>query len=311
MTSNVYESDPFVSSNEAADFILPYIGKATLELVKDEYTDTPYRVDILPIEKIKALFDLINHEKMLTNSNQGLWSVRIDSNSAFADIARHVEASVFKDSWYKDMSPEDFSLEMEEEYGPYEEGSHFVLLVDTESLDENNLPKLVGMGRAVGGDSGKLKTINDMQKVWGFNKEDILKDISKCIEGGESYCEGASVGDPTTTWDYSSLAVVEEYRHSDAYSIISSELYHMSIQNGINTVITVLVDHFLRLYKLRGVPFRSICNAPSLEHMGAASPPAVWHLNETHKMLTGNHRAVEAYNQMVLGHGLEFGKLSV
>jgi hypothetical protein len=282
----------------------PYSGEF------DSPEKSPYRVDKPPIELLNELKKQINVQKEVyyaTGSKApSLAAVRIAPGSAFGDVARHIEAREFKQAWYPDVSYEEFDEEMHTEYGPYDQDSRFIMLVDSDNTDQNGLPYLVGMARMVGGRKELLKTVHDMQEVWQVSEEEILEDLQKC-NNPRCALEG-SVGHPDTTLDYSSFAVAKNYRGSDAYPIMSHELYHWSLENGANTVTTIFVKDFLTLYQFRGVPFRTIASVEPKIHMNEISSPAVMHLPEVPNMVGAptNNRHVNGYRQMVEAEGLSF-----
>lgn len=312
MTVNTAENTPQLGIDtytEARDST--NIGRAALRLVESKEASSVYRVDQEPTDLIRELYEVVVEDKEAAGNSDSFSVVRIDQGSKFGDIARYVEAKIFRESWYQNLTPEQFAEEMLTEYSPYDDKSRFLLVMDTETIDEKGLPKLVGMARVVGEDVNLLKTVHDMQEVWGISREVILEDLPHCIEGNEALCADQIVGTPEKTWDYSSMAVSEDYRGSNAYPIISGELYKWSLEHDITTVTTIFVEHFYKLYRLRGVPFRAICDVQPQVHMGALSIPAIWHIPETKAMLNGNHRAQEAYHQMVEGEGLSYHQFSI
>jgi hypothetical protein len=241
----------------------------------------PYRYDKKPKALIKKLYEEVMAQREIDGGKYDhIVAIRMDCNSAYSDVARYIEALVFKD-WYKSQAPSQFASAMHEEYGPYEQESRFVVLMDMEDKEEDGLPWLVGMARAVGGRTELLKTVNDVPEVWGISREEILEDIKKCAEGE---CANKTVGDPEGTWDYSSMAVTKKYRGTSAYAILSHELYKWSKELGIHTVTTIFVTRFYEIYKSHGVPFRIIADVEPKVHMEELSVPAVLHFPEAERM---------------------------
>lgn len=270
-----------------------------------------YRIDRPPKDKIKRLYEqLENLRHEVSDSGvtvPGITMVRMTAGSEFSDVARYVEALVFKD-WYTEETPEEFSEIMLEDYGPYDAESHFVLLLDMEKIDSEGLPELVGMARAVGGDTKLIKTVHDMQepKLWAMSQEEILEDLKKC---DNARCRHQPVGDPTRTWDYSSMAITENYRNTSdkAYPILSHELHAWSTEKGMTTITTIFVVKLYKAFRFRGAPFRLIADAQPMEHLGEMSVPAVMHLPEVPDMLLDPiSRAATTHADMVEGKGLEY-----
>jgi hypothetical protein len=271
---------------------------------RDTAEESPYRADKPPVHLIQELETCIRSRRQEAAdcgiAMPSLAAVRIEPGSAFSDIARYVEARDFKDAWYSDMPVEKFDEEMHEEYGPYDDYSRFILLLDS---DISNADGLIGMARVVGGRTDLLKTVNDIPAVWGISPESILEDIKLCHAGE---CE-PGVGLPETTLDHSSFVVGKKYRNTVATPIISLELYNWSKALGANTVTTVFVKDFLKLYQFRGLPFRTIAGVEPRLHMNEMSLPAVMHLPEVPYMqFSDNPRTQASYRQMALGEGLDF-----
>ena len=279
--------------------------------------ESPYRVDQYPTELVTDLHERITARREDLESRgyvlPDISMIRINEGSRFGDIARYVEALEFKNAWddYKDVPVEKFDQEMQTEYSPYDSESRFILLLDTQNLDENEQPILVGMARIVGGDTKLLKTVHDMPITWDVSEGSVTEDIKQC---SNTNCKNiAGIGDPAYTEDYSSLAVTGDYRSSDAYPIISHELYRWSTERNMTTITTIFVVNLLRLYRIQGVPFRVIAGVEPRVHMGELSLPAVMHLPEVPDMLNDpkKPRAVAGYNQMAEGQGLDYVRFSV
>jgi hypothetical protein len=241
----------------------------------------PYRIDQKPKQLIKRLYKVaLIQRKKSGKKYDHIVAIRIDCNSMYGDVARYIEALVFKD-WYKEHSPKQFARSMHEEYGPYEKDSRFVVLMDMDDKDDDGLPELIGMARAVGGKAELLKTVNDVPEIWGISRNEILEDIKKCTK---IECSERGVGDPKGTWDYSSMAVTKKYRGTAAYAILSHELYRWSKELGIHTVTTIFVTRFYEIYKSHGVPFRIIADVSPKVHMEELSVPAVLHFPEAERL---------------------------
>jgi hypothetical protein len=260
-------------------FYKVWIGEPSVKAQNEKHDS--YRIDNKPKTLIRKLYNEVRKQRESHGGKYGnIAAIRMDCDSEYADVARYIEALWFKD-WYQDQTSEQFAKSMHQEYGPYERASRFIVLMDMDEKDEDGLPWLVGMARAVGGRAELLKTVNDMPEVWGVHQEDILEDIKKC---SSRTCADHSVGDPAGTWDYSSMAVAKKYRGTPAYAILSHELYRWSKELGIHTAITIFVVRLFEIYKSHGVPFRVIAGVEPKVHMEELSVPAVLHFPEAEQM---------------------------
>ncbi len=280
------------------------IGHIALGEIVSINAKNRYRLDKKPNQLISELFEITLQAKEEMGSESRICSIRLDLDSKFSDIARYLEANVFYDAWYKGMDYNTFAELMNDEYQSYDNDSKFIILMDTENIGINGLPALAGMARVTGGKTELLKTVHDVPEIWGIEVEEILENIKNCVN---EQCNNTDIGNPEKTWDYSSLAVNHEYWGTDAYSILSGELYKWSQECGINTVTTILVEKFYNLYQLQGVPFRAIKGLEPREHMGEMSIPAYMHLPECPEMLKSERKSViNAFNKMANGEGLNY-----
>jgi len=239
--------------------------------------DSPYNVDRKPKELIAELWGVINEDPEFVANNDNRVLVRVEKGSKFGDVARFIEATVFKE-WYPDKTTAEFVEEMEKDYGIYDDESRFLIILDGNELDEDGLPRLEAHARMVGGKEELIKTLNDVPAIWGISKEEILEDLKKC---DKDVCEGKDIGNPETTWDYSSVAVTKDFRDkTDAYAIISHELHKWASEYGILTATSILVEDYWKLYQHFGVPFRLIADADVRVHENEPSVPVVMHLPE-------------------------------
>ncbi len=284
-------------------------GSLITEQVPAETLPNPYRVDQKPVELIGELHQqILAHQKMVEAEGgtvNDVSMVRIEKGSKFGNIARYIESRVFKEEWYKNYSNEKFAQEAASDYEAYDADSRFIVLVDNTNTDEDGLPALIGMCRVAGQEEKLIKTLNDVPKIWDFSKEEIMEDIRKYEDLGE---KPEDLGAPEATWDIISLAVEKPYRLTQAYNILSHELYDWARSEGVNTFVTIFVKQFFTLYRFRGVPFRAIADAEPKVHMNALSVPSVLHLIAPERMLENNEniRAHDACIELLEGKGLKY-----
>ena len=180
---------------------------------------------------------------------------------AGSEICRHVERTVFLEAFGN--TPE----LLEQEYGAYERTSVFLCVVD----HRRRLP--AGAVRLILPEPGGpgLKTLNDLEPVWG--------------EPADTLLARAGVAAPReASWDVATLAVMPEYRGAAAAGLVSIALYQSGVRAarraGVDWMIAILdvVVHRMARLKFQGpfVPF-----APARSYLGsAASFPVYLHISE-------------------------------
>lgn len=286
-------------------------------VAEEVFKDSPYLVSRKPSDLIAELYDQMLQQRQASpetsDKQPGFGIMAFEADSKFADVARYAEATIFKNAWNQNDNNAIFAKKMHKEYGPYENDSKFMLLLDTDRLDDEGLPEIAGVARVVGGRVDLLKTVHDMSdpEYWGMAQEDILADLKVCQS--PRCANDDTIGDPSKTWDYSSLAVSPEYRTGDAYQILSREVYTWALREGINTVTTIFVERFFNAYRFRGIPFRIIAGAEPRVHMDEVSVPAVLHLPEVEDMLAEEEgsRARNSYASMAEGQGLSYSTFDI
>ncbi len=295
--------------------------KNVVELKPVHDHEYSYRIDLYPSALAAEFTDLIGgHISSEETDSSGMVVVRLDKSNKFGALARYHEAKIFKAEWYDHEDDKEFAEEMVVEYQPYEDDSRFLVVVDTNQTENDGTYKIVGMSRMVDGANSNLKTVDDMQVVWGKSETEIMADIEKTA------CEWYEMpamrrhfsGRKEFTWDISSLAVAATHRNTDnsVYGMLSHEMKDWALEEGIHTWTTIFVKHFFVLYtKWKQIPFRIIDNAEPKEHMGAISVPAVLHLHELGAMVDEAHpraaRAIGGYEDLVQGKNLHYTALKI
>jgi len=169
--------------------------------------------------------------------------------------AREVEAEVFLQAFGN--TPED----MEQEYGPYDDRSRFVAVMDDADGSALGTARLI-----LPDDTGTLKTLVDVAgEPWQLFVPDSLRAAG---------LSGRAV------WDVGSLAVDRRYRTGAAGSevvlALCYGLYHFSLTSCAQGLVTILDDRVLRLLRAMGVPWAPMAGATSRYYLGSpASTPCI------------------------------------
>jgi len=179
----------------------------------------------------------------------------IADTPAEIDAAREVEARVFLSAFGN--TPDT----MEQEYGPYDDRSRFVAVID----DSDG--SAVGAARIIfPDDTGELKTMTDVAgEPWHLSVPESLR--ASGLSGGP-------------VWDAATLAVDPRYRRSAAGAEVTLALIHGLFRytelSGVPGAVTILDDHVLGLVQDMGVPWTPMAGATSQSYLGSpASTPCV------------------------------------
>jgi hypothetical protein len=143
-----------------------------------------------------------------------------------SELARHVEREVFYE-FFKN-TPELLA----EEYGPYEASTLFVCVLD----HRRRLP--AGVIRLVLPSPVGLKSLGDVDSVWGHRLDDVLARTNLTLESDR-------------VWDVATLAVDPEYRGRATDGLVSLALYQgvaqLALRCNVRWVVTILDLVVLRL----------------------------------------------------------------
>lgn len=174
-----------------------------------------------------------------------------DRTEAAAELARQVERDVFLEAFGN--TPE----LLVEEYGPYEHGTGFLCVID----HRRRLP-VAAMRVLVPG--GRLKTLDDLELVWGRPVEDVAAATGIAL-------------DPARTWDIATLAVDAEYRQGIVSQALMRAVGQGALRNGMEWVVTVLDLRVLRLVQGRtGRPFHRFRGIGPRRYLDSPSSLPVW-----------------------------------
>lgn len=173
----------------------------------------------------------------------------VPGSSQHSDLARAVECSVFQNFFGNDPSI------MCAEYGPYEEHSTFVLVVDRE------LEQPAGTLRLIASSSAGLKSLNDIAR------EPLSIPLARVMD-----CHRIETLD--TCWDIATVAVMKEYRRSTSH-LISTMLYGVvtdeALRGGISHCVAIMDQHvFSQLTELLALPFVPIASSQPFEYLGSS-----------------------------------------
>ncbi|RBY86187.1 hypothetical protein [Blastococcus sp. TF02A-26] len=169
------------------------------------------------------------------------------------DAARRVEAQVFLEAFGNTPDV------MEQEYGPYEALSRFVVVVDDADGSALGTARLITPD-----DAGTLKTLVDMAgDPWHLPPAEALE--AKGLTG-------------RVVWDVATLAVDPRFRAGAAGAEVSLALCHgiwqYSRNCGVDGLVTILDDGVLQLVQAMGLPWFPMTGASSHPYLGSpASTP--------------------------------------
>jgi hypothetical protein len=167
-----------------------------------------------------------------------------------SELARHVEREVFYE--YFNNTPE----LLEAEYGPYEGSTLFVCAMD----HRRRLP--AGVIRLVLPSPAGLKSLGDVEPVWGHRVDDVLERTNR--------------RQADRVWDIATLAVDSEYRGRATDGLVSLGLYQgvaqLALRCDVKWVVTILDLVVLNL--LQGVMADPFERFPGLEPLPYLDSPA-------------------------------------
>jgi hypothetical protein len=136
-----------------------------------------------------------------------------------AELGRHLEREVFLEAFGNTND------DLAREYGPYEASSLFIVVVD----HARQLP--AGVIRAVQPSPAGLKSLNDLESVWGESSEAAM------------HRTGLEFG-PEKIWDVATLATPAEYRGGATGGLVTMGLYQTltlgARASGIDLLVTIL-----------------------------------------------------------------------
>lgn len=199
-------------------------------------------------------------------------------------LARGVERTVFDE--FFGNSPELLAAE----YGPYEAATFFLCVLD----HRRRLP--AGMSRIVRPSAAGLKSLSDIESIWGDRLEDVLARTKLTF-------------DADRVWDIATLAVDGEYRGRATEGLVSLAIYQGIAQGAlrckIQWLVTILDLVVLDLIQqATSEPFRHFAGVEPLRYLDSpASRPVYCDLDEYFSRLRGVDPSM--HEILVDGNGLE------
>jgi hypothetical protein len=169
-----------------------------------------------------------------------------------ADLARHVEATVFAQTFGNGAEL------MAREYGPYEDASVFCCVLD----HRRSLP--AGALRLILPGPAGLKSLVDIAPTWAPSAAEVVEATDH-------------VFDPGRTWDVATLAVADGYRDG----LVSQALYQAACVSAwrqrVRTLVTILDLRVLRLVQTRlGRPFQRYPGLGAARYLDSPASLPVW-----------------------------------
>ena len=156
---------------------------------------------------------------LVPNATEPFGAYLFGASEPGADLGRHLESRVFLESFGNTTDL------LAREYGPYEASSWFIVVVD----HLRQLP--VGVMRIVRPSPVGLKSLNDLQSVWGEAAEVVMR------RTGLDF-------DQRKTWDIATLAVLSDYRHGTTGGLVTMGLYQTlslaALISGIELFVAIL-----------------------------------------------------------------------
>ncbi|UQU68298.1 hypothetical protein COUCH_19290 [Couchioplanes caeruleus] len=177
-------------------------------------------------------------------------AVFVADGDPLADVARHVERTVFEAAFGNDEAV------MTAEYGPYESDSLFVLVMDRERAVPAGAARII---------DGRGKTIDDAPRHIGVDTAAIVA------------AHGLGSG---RIWDCAVAAVLPGYRGRGSALEVSSLLYRTyllaGVQAGVEHSTSMLDCSAYRNFQLLGVPMRALAGSGPFPYLGSPENYAVY-----------------------------------
>lgn len=202
-----------------------------------------------------------------------------DPTGDLLESTRDCEADIFL-QWFGNTRQQ-----LAVEYGPYEQDSVFIALVDRGD-------EVLGCGRLLTGRRTGLKTIDDLGRApWG-------------VDGVRS---ASAVGlDLTRTWDLATMGVRPGTGAGESRSAFA--LYHGLISalrvNEVAGMVAIVDDRVRRLLRGIGLQARPLPGAPTAPYLGSSSSTPV-HAHLAAAFDRQRRDFPDAYRLVTLGVGLD------
>jgi hypothetical protein len=178
----------------------------------------------------------------------------IDGFGRYSNLGRSVEVKVFEATFGNDAAV------MQEEYGPYEGASSFILIIDK----ANCFP--VGALRIIKNSCVGLKTLVDIERPPLSISEQEMTSF-----------HGVDTLD--SCWDVGTLAVVKEERNTASDFMVSTALYRTlyteAVKYGIEHLVSIIDQKAYENLKFLGVPFIPMVHSDYFSYLNSKKSIAV------------------------------------
>lgn len=182
---------------------------------------------------------------------------RVAGTSPCADLGRHVERTVFSETF-----PGNDAAFMAREYGPYEQASTFFLSVD------RTAKTVIGALRVIRHSPAGFKTLNDLAQP--------NSPIRLSTNEVQRY---HLIDDWVGVWDVGTAAILGEYRRSGASAslLLYRGMYVTALQDGIDHLIAIIDRHPLAaMTDYLSIPFVPLCDTNPFSYLGSPDSQAVY-----------------------------------
>ncbi|GAB1691855.1 hypothetical protein [Krasilnikovia sp. M28-CT-15] len=180
-------------------------------------------------------------------------SAVVGNDHPLANVGRTVERLTFEEAFGNDTAV------MLAEYRPYEDRSLFFVIIDC----ADGVP--AGAGRIVEGTGIGLKTVDDAPAHIGVPAEAIL--AAHGMTGEKA-------------WDYTTVAVLPQYRGGQSQLMVSSLIHRTFLvagaRAGVRHVVTMLDRRAYRNMAMLGINLQPLAGSGPFPYLGSAENRAVY-----------------------------------
>lgn len=211
-----------------------------------------YEYKILDSEEEARLVDMLTNRN--TQPSEKRYSLYlISSDDPGAALARGLEVEVFGEFFNNDETV------MRAEYGPYENSSEFLIVVDNRDKES------VGVMRLIHNSDSGLKSINDLTNPpWN-------KPLNEIFEEND-----IQQSDLEDTLDIATLAVRKKYRGKTAANALYRALYLTTMKENKKEWVSILDDNVLALLEALGIHFKRYQGVGSANYLDSPSSTPVY-----------------------------------
>ncbi|GAB1640507.1 hypothetical protein [Krasilnikovia sp. MM14-A1259] len=180
-------------------------------------------------------------------------SAVVGNDHPLANVGRTVERLIFEEAFGNDVSV------MVAEYRRYEDRSLFFVIID----GDEGVP--AGAGRIIEGTGIGLKTVDDAPAHIGVDAEAIL--AAHGMTGAKA-------------WDYTTVAVLPQYRGGQSQLTVSSLMHRTFLvagaRAGVRHVVTMLDRRAYRNMAMLGINLQPLAGSGPFAYLGSAENRATY-----------------------------------